>query len=488
MKTSLSTLLLLLPFTLPTLSETSGCDTSSPTPTVTPSPSPTAPPTATPLPPAPEARPESTLGQLSALRFDAHTHPYNRVDGNLTYDQGVNLAAVVSNNNLAAVMSSVRMTVFNEIENGEAMRVMAQQYPAIVPVLWVHPAHGGSAETAEIYLRDYQFAGLKFHPAREELPADSPLIDPYVEVAVKYGVPLVIHTASDDPSWPERVGALAARHPNARIVLYHAGLSTDHNAAIDVVQNHPNTWLETSWVQYNDVLSAISQVGAERVLFGTDATTDGSTHYENNWTSGIGNGSYDAELIALGQGLSRADYRQVLVQNTARVFNLVTIHTYRPGASKVSIRFDNGSGNFGDAWAMEKEGTSWWRRTVPALKSVRFQVLVDGLDVDGTTAQTDAWEVWQKEGVLQTQVPDTTLRITYNTGYGHSIFVRGDRWPLSWTAGEPTSWSSGNVWTLTLTGVVEPLSFKALIDDSSWEQGSNHTVSPGETLSITPTF
>lgn len=480
MRSSFGTLLLLVPLIGHTLQEQSGCD--DPTPTPTPLPTPTPVPT-----PVPD-RPETTLEQLSALRFDAHSHPYTRANGQIVYDNGVALGSTLAGNNLAGVMASIKMGTFNEVDNGDAIRAVAAQYPQVVPLLWVHPSHGGSADTAERYLKEGQFAGLKVHPAIEDLPADSPLLDPYLEVAARYGVPVVIHTASDDPSWPERVGTLADRHPDVDLVLYHSGLGTDHQTAIDVVAQHPNTWLETSWVPTADILAAISSLGADRVLFGSDATVDGAGHYENNWGSGSGNGSYDAQLIALGQSLSRADYRALVVQNTARVFNLVTVHTYRPGATTVTLRFDNGSGALGAEWPMVKEGSSWWRRQVPSRALLRFQVLVDGQDVDGTVHETNAWEVWQKDGSLQTSIPATTIQVQYNVGFGHNIAIRGADWPLSWTAGEPATWSTGNIWTLTLTGVVEPLSFKALIDDGQWEIGANHTITPGATVLITPTF
>lgn len=480
MKPSLGSLLLTLSLAVPSLQETSGCE-STPTPTPLPTPTPT--------PAPPVIRPETTLGQLSALRLDAHTHPYKRDANNqLVYDGGLNLNAVVTSNNLGAVLSSVRMDTYSEVDNGEAMRTVANTYPYVVPLLWIHPGHGGSADTAEIYVRDHQFAGLKFHPAREDLPADSPLVDPYLDVCARYGVPMVIHTASDDPSWPERVGNLAFRHPDARIILYHAGLSTDHLAATQVVESYPNTWLESSWVKNADLLTAINTLGSERVLWGTDATTDGAVHYENNWGSGVGGGSYDADLISLGTSLPRDQYRNLLVQNTTRVFRLVTLHTHRPGASAVSVRFDNGTGSLGDPWPMQKESGSWWRRVVPSPGPVRFQVLVDGVDVDGTLAETDAWEVWQKDGALQSSVPTTTLQFKYDAGFGHSLFVRGEGWPLSWSTGEPATWTTGNVWTLTLAGVVEPLSYKVLIDDLTWETGANHTINPGQTLQVTPTF
>ena len=94
----------------------------------------------------------------------------------------------------------------------------------------------------------------------------------------------------------------------------------------------------------------------------------------------------------------------------------------------------------------------------------------------------------QGEGALVDPFGETTLRFHADVGYGHAVFVRGSGYPLSWERGEPATWEEGEVWTLRLAGVTGTLELKALIDDSTWEQGDNHQVEPGETLDAKPEF
>src|SRR5216683_3295494 len=48
------------------------------------------------------------------------------------------------------------------------------------------------------------------------------------------------------------------------------------------VREQPNLYLETSWCQWRTVLRLIEEVGAGRVLFGSDAAIDGAVHYTRN--------------------------------------------------------------------------------------------------------------------------------------------------------------------------------------------------------------
>jgi predicted alpha/beta superfamily hydrolase len=81
----------------------------------------------------------------------------------------------------------------------------------------------------------------------------------------------------------------------------------------------------------------------------------------------------------------------------------------------------------------------------------------------------------------------TVINIHYDTGFGHSIALRGSGGPLNWTTGVPTTNIAANEWTITLNLVV-PVEVKPLFDDSTWAIGPNWTAMPGQTLDIWPFF
>jgi predicted TIM-barrel fold metal-dependent hydrolase len=423
----------------------------------------------------------------SLLRIEAHAHPYDR-DGHGEYhfDDGAALAAAAQGNNLRVILASV-MFEGDEDDNGRAVLEMALAQPSIIPLLWVHPARDEGAEGAEAWLRDHPFAGLKFHPTHEDLPADSALMDPYLELAARYGVPVVIHTAEDDPSLASRVASLAARHPEVQVVHYHTGLGTDHAAAIEAVRSCPNCWAELSWMALEPSLEAIATLGAERVLFGTDVSIDGPDHYENDWGSGGAGGSWDGWIVDLARQLDRDSYRQVMLLNAVDLFHLVTVHSYQPSASAVSLELDLGHGPLADRLPMAQDDGGWWSRTVPAPRGLRFRLAIDGAHVPCDWHDATGAEVWERDGALVEPPPITTVRVLADPGYGHTVFLRGSGYPLSWGAGEPATWED-DAWVLRLAGVTAPLEVKALVDDASWEQGDNHSVQPGETTEIRPAF
>lgn len=83
----------------------------------------------------------------------------------------------------------------------------------------------------------------------------------------------------------------------------------------------------------------------------------------------------------------------------------------------------------------------------------------------------------------------TKIIIHYNAGFGNSISVRGDTTPLNWTWGQKSENVDANTWQLVMerptSGTIE---FKVLLNDSTWETGSNHTVTVGNTVDIYPSF
>jgi glycosidase len=84
----------------------------------------------------------------------------------------------------------------------------------------------------------------------------------------------------------------------------------------------------------------------------------------------------------------------------------------------------------------------------------------------------------------------TTIRVHYDTGYGHSICLRGDTYPLSWTTGRGARNVASDVWEYTLERIPagQTFEFKALLDDTTWSVGANYTGTGGNVIDIYPSF
>ncbi|MGW9113256.1 alpha-amylase family glycosyl hydrolase [Microbacterium sp. NPDC055683] len=84
----------------------------------------------------------------------------------------------------------------------------------------------------------------------------------------------------------------------------------------------------------------------------------------------------------------------------------------------------------------------------------------------------------------------TTIRVHYDAGLGNSIAIRGDEYPLSWTAGRGARNISSDVWEWEMERVPdgEPFEFKVLLNDATWSTGANFTGTGGEVIDVYPTF
>ena len=215
----------------------------------------------------------------------------------------------------------------DEIKANQATAEHVRRYPdRLRGLVWIRPNDGAPA-TVEPFLQDSiatgpspkVFVGIKFHPDMNNFPADDPRVDGYLQLCEKYALPAVFHSGSDDTSnaAPRRIYAAARRHPNVPIILYHMGFLGPHNAAIAVVKESlargdAQLYLETAQADPTAVLQAIKTLSSARVLFGTDATYYGKTHYEK----------YAALLRRLKNELPAEDFAKVVRGNAEKLFKL----------------------------------------------------------------------------------------------------------------------------------------------------------------------
>jgi hypothetical protein len=81
-----------------------------------------------------------------------------------------------------------------------------------------------------------------------------------------------------------------------------------------------------------------------------------------------------------------------------------------------------------------------------------------------------------------------TIVANVDVGFGNSLYVRGDEPFLHWAKGTLLGNVAGNKWEIVLTAVDKPFEFKFLLNDTGWSTGENYTVSPGDTVTLSPVF
>ena len=209
--------------------------------------------------------------------------------------------------------------------NKEASEIVRLHRGKLRGLVWTRPNDGNPAQVEPFLQETFEprgtarvFLGLKLHPMMNQFPADDPIVDGYLALCEKYGVPAVFH--SDKPGTnadPQKIYAAARRHPKVPVILYHSTFFGPHGAALDVVKqarekNDANLYLETAQVSTEAVLLAIKAVGSDRVLFGTDATYFGKEHY----------GKYETMVQTLREKLSPHEFADVMARNAERLFPL----------------------------------------------------------------------------------------------------------------------------------------------------------------------
>jgi predicted TIM-barrel fold metal-dependent hydrolase len=121
-------------------------------------------------------------------------------------------------------------------------------------------------------VKDLNFIAVKLHPATFGVFPTSNEAGIIFETASRLGISVIVHTGWGLPfASPSLLIPRAKQYPNLPIILAHAGYGAATGAeAIVAAQTCDNIYLETSWCWGMDILNMVSQVGAERVMMGTD--------------------------------------------------------------------------------------------------------------------------------------------------------------------------------------------------------------------------
>jgi len=136
-----------------------------------------------------------------------------------------------------------------------------------------------SVEELERCVQDYGFIGLKL---LAHCRCSEPMVFPLVEKTIELDAPILIHCGHCAPELksgqettltdPEDVAFLSQRYPEAKLLQAHIGGGGDWEWGIKAIRDCKNVWLDTSGsgTELGMIEMAVSELGVERVVFGTD--------------------------------------------------------------------------------------------------------------------------------------------------------------------------------------------------------------------------
>lgn len=204
-------------------------------------------------------------------KIDAHTHIGNFGSPfNVNFNTNLLLKQMEEFNIEKTILCPAAYMLNEEVN--EAYK----QYPdKIIPLAWINANLLETAYAdAEHYLKDEGFAGLKMQPLFDGFTADSPAVDPIMEIAGKYKKPVFIHCGHPPFSLPWQIGLLAERHPDVPIVMIHMGHGHGVyiDASITMAKKFDNLYLEISGMPMGcQIKNAYETVGEDRIMFGIDS-------------------------------------------------------------------------------------------------------------------------------------------------------------------------------------------------------------------------
>lgn len=197
--------------------------------------------------------------------------------------------------------------------NRVALELRNRHPETVIPFARIDPTEGPAA-LAELTrcVEEHGMRGLKL---TVHVKATDPVVFPVVERCIELKIPILFHVYPDRERRPERLAragsanetsaldlvALAERYPEAMLVMAHYNLG-DWEYGLKAVKDAPNIYPCTSGtgVDSGSIEMGVREVGADRVIFGTDNAICGCL----GKVYGAKIGAADRRLI-LGENLLR---------------------------------------------------------------------------------------------------------------------------------------------------------------------------------------
>jgi len=168
---------------------------------------------------------------------------------------------------------NIEKTALCNENNDITLDIMKRHPNRIIGCVYVNPLNPATVQDMDKYLSN-GFSAVKLNPLRHAYCADAAILDPIMKKALRYNVPVCIHSGHPPYSLPWQIGLLAERHPDVNIMMIHMGHGHGVyiDAALKMASRYPNIYLEMSGMPMpTKIREAYETVGKDRIMFGTDS-------------------------------------------------------------------------------------------------------------------------------------------------------------------------------------------------------------------------
>ena len=211
--------------------------------------------------------------------FDCHTHLGPWSGFHIPGDAGAaGLVRVMDRLGIATIVCAPHLGIGPDDRAGNDLlrRAMDEHPGRILGYCAVNPNRSEPHKLAELQrcADDARFVGVKIHPSLHRHPLEGPGYQVVWEFATERGWPLLTHTWGGDPHCsPSMLAGPARRYPRVTILVGHCGANLQGiEESIAAAREHANVYLDitASYMPYGILERMVAEVGADRVLFGTD--------------------------------------------------------------------------------------------------------------------------------------------------------------------------------------------------------------------------
>ena len=210
---------------------------------------------------------------------------------------------------------------------GEVVKAV-RDIPSIKVIAGMSYLRRGEQDFGELreYLRSGIVRGLKFYPGYEPYYPADPEMRPAVELALEFGVPLMIHSGDTFSakgrikySHPLQVDDLAVDHPELKIIICHLGNPWLRDC-MEVVYKNANVYADISGLVLGDFSDRfelyMQRQLQDMLLFGVEPS---KVLYGTDWPIA----SMESYLDFVKElNIPEADRRRILWDNAAGLFGL----------------------------------------------------------------------------------------------------------------------------------------------------------------------
>jgi uncharacterized protein len=200
--------------------------------------------------------------------FDAHTHiGQNDPDGRRATAEEIVGGLDAAGHQRAQVFAMHEPNGYPPA-NDAVLAAAAASGGRLVPLARIAPNADGALAEARRCL-GAGARGFKLHPRSDAFVLPHPVVEEVVALAGERRLPVLFHAGRGIPHLGETVVELARRHPGARIILAHAGIS-DLGWIAGAAGELPNLLFDTAWWNIVDQLQLYATIPPGQILYASD--------------------------------------------------------------------------------------------------------------------------------------------------------------------------------------------------------------------------